>query len=73
MISTPRSAVVSWASTINPWLCVLTVLVFLILETSLLVGLVVPGEVTLLLRAVRANRRSSEQEHPHVVGEPPPT
>jgi hypothetical protein len=42
---------VSWASTINPWYRVLDVLVVLSLETSLLVGLLVPGEAALLLGA----------------------
>jgi membrane-associated protein len=42
---------VSWASTINPWLCILALLVVLSLETSLFVGLLVPGEAALLLAA----------------------
>lgn len=39
----------AWASTINPWLCLLGVFVLIAVETSLLVGLVVPGEAALLL------------------------
>lgn len=40
---------VSSASTVDPWFCVLAVLVLLSLETSLLVGLVLPGEIVLFL------------------------
>ncbi|MGP4015442.1 DedA family protein [Saccharopolyspora sp. 5N708] len=40
---------VAWAATLNPWLCVLLVLVLLSLETSLFIGLLIPGEATLLL------------------------
>jgi membrane-associated protein len=50
-LDTSITHVVSWASTINPWYCVLAVLVVLSLETSLLVGLLVPGEAALLLGA----------------------
>lgn len=48
---------VSWSSTINPWYCVLAVLVILSLETSLFVGLLVPGEATLLLAAAALGPR----------------
>ncbi|QUH05058.1 VTT domain-containing protein [Saccharopolyspora erythraea] len=40
---------VAWASALDPWLCVLAVLIVLSLETSLFVGLLVPGEAALLL------------------------
>lgn len=40
---------VSWASTVDPWYCVLAVLVTLAAETSLLVGVVLPGDAVLLL------------------------
>ena len=39
----------TWASTLNPWLCIAGVLIVLSLETSLFVGLLVPGEAALLL------------------------
>ncbi|PKW12782.1 DedA family protein [Saccharopolyspora spinosa] len=41
--------VIAWAATLNPWLCVLLALVLLSLETSIFIGLLVPGEATLLL------------------------
>ncbi|WP_190820942.1 DedA family protein [Saccharopolyspora pogona] len=40
---------IAWAATLNPWLCVLLALVLLSLETSIFIGLLVPGEATLLL------------------------
>ncbi|GAB3295416.1 DedA family protein [Parasphingorhabdus pacifica] len=40
---------VAAASTVSPWLCLLAVLVVLSLETSMLVGIVLPGEAMLLL------------------------
>ncbi|MEU6268801.1 DedA family protein [Saccharopolyspora shandongensis] len=40
---------IAWAATLNPWLCVLLALVLLSLETSLFIGLLIPGEATLLL------------------------
>lgn len=40
-----------WASSINPWLCLLTVLLVLFLEASLLVGMIIPGEAAVLLAA----------------------
>lgn len=42
-------AFVSAASSMSPWLCLLAVLVILSLETSMLIGMVLPGEATLLL------------------------
>ncbi|MBA8822717.1 membrane protein DedA with SNARE-associated domain [Saccharopolyspora lacisalsi] len=39
----------SWASTVDPWYCVLTVLVVLSAETSLLLGMILPGDAVLLL------------------------
>ncbi|MER7077963.1 membrane protein DedA, SNARE-associated domain [Saccharopolyspora kobensis] len=40
---------IAWAATLNPWFCVLAALVLLVLETSLFIGVLVPGEATLLL------------------------
>ncbi|MGW1676926.1 DedA family protein [Saccharopolyspora sp. NPDC002376] len=40
---------IAWAATLNPWLCVLAALVLLVLETSLFIGVLIPGEATLLL------------------------
>ncbi|MCI2419408.1 VTT domain-containing protein [Saccharopolyspora sp. K220] len=42
---------ISWAATLNPWLCVLLALGLLSLETSLFIGLLIPGEATLLMLA----------------------
>ncbi|GAA0525492.1 hypothetical protein GCM10011581_14450 [Saccharopolyspora subtropica] len=48
-IDTAIQACLAWAATLDPWLCVLSAVLLLALETSLLVGLLVPGEATLLL------------------------
>jgi membrane-associated protein len=40
---------IAWAAALNPWLCVLLELVLLSLETSLFIGLLIPGEATLLV------------------------
>ncbi|KAA5833543.1 VTT domain-containing protein [Saccharopolyspora hirsuta] len=40
---------IAWAATLNPWLCVLAAMVLLVLETSLFIGVLIPGEATLLL------------------------
>ncbi|MDA3630122.1 DedA family protein [Saccharopolyspora oryzae] len=40
---------IAWAATLDPWLCVLAALVLLALETSLFIGVLIPGEATLLL------------------------
>lgn len=37
------------ASTVDPWWCLLVVLVVLSLETSMFIGMVLPGEIALLL------------------------
>jgi membrane protein DedA with SNARE-associated domain len=48
-IDTAVREFIAWAATLNPWLCVLLALVLLSLETSLFIGLLLPGEATLLL------------------------
>ncbi|MER7015733.1 VTT domain-containing protein [Saccharopolyspora sp. NPDC000359] len=48
---------VAWAATLDPWLCVLAALVLLVLETSLFIGVLIPGEATLLITVAALGAR----------------